>query len=207
MESCSNVVFFNNGDSYKNTLSNKNLLTCAALWHTFALTLQYINEKHIINFSTSTMIKLSKIIKFKEGITQHKEEELQKYSLKGWSVAGCSTQYIIVEKELDYDEAIMLEGYTNLVQKSHSFPAMYIVIQEGLLGFLDEYGDEILPCLFSRCDYKDTMESPSSCSSILMTTTDGIQYHWDRSTYELDVMNTALVNRWIEKSRYDSQRV
>ena len=101
----------------------------------------------------------------------------------------------------------MLEEYTNLVQKSHSFPAMYIVIQEGLLGFLDEYGDEILPCLFSRCDYKDTMESPSSCSSILMTTTDGIQYHWDRSTSELDVMNRALVNRWIEKSRYDSQSV
>ena len=153
------------------------------------------------------MIKLTKTIPIKRRMTQGIKSLLQLYLSKGWKVVANFPFCVVMEKELDYDEAIMLEGYTNLVQKSHSFPAMYIVMQKGLFGFLDEYGDEILPCLFSRCDYKDTMKSPSSCSSILMTTTDGIQYHWDRSTSELDVMNTDLVNRWIEKSRYDSQRV
>ena len=186
MESCSNVVFCNNGDSYKNTQSNKNLLTCAALWHTFALTLQYINEKHIINFSTSTMIKLSKIIKFKEGITRHKEEEFQKYSLKGWNVAGCSTQYIIVEKELQYDEAICLEG--------GNWPLIYVVEKDNSFGIIDEYGKEICPCQFVKYEYEYAWDDSKNPSSIILWTNIGDRHTYDRKTSKISILDKETLD-------------
>lgn len=131
------------------------------------------------------MIKLNRILPITENRIQRAEEELQKYTLKGWSLVGCSTYYLVVEKELDAEEVIVLKEFENAAEKETNVPLIYIIKKNGLYGLADEYGIEILPCCYVKCDYVETQQYAEFCPDIKLYKGDEV-YTYDRRTSMLE---------------------
>ena len=130
------------------------------------------------------MIKLCSIIKIAENRIQSAQKQLQKYYLKGWNLVGSSSYYLIVEKELDYDEAICLEEYSNAVQKEKNMAQVYVTKKNNLYGLIDEFGIEILPFCHEKCEYIETQQCPEHCPDIIFYKNDEM-YFYNRCTSTL----------------------
>lgn len=91
-------------------------------------------------------MKLSKVIKVKEGCVRTMEEKVQELLLKGWDIGGCSSNYVILVKELPYDEVICYKA-------TYKTALIYVVKKDNLFGLIDEFGQEICPCHFVEYEY------------------------------------------------------
>lgn len=145
------------------------------------------------------MAKLSTIIPIKEGRTNSAQKELREYYLKGWKLVGCTSYYLVIEKDVDYDSIICLEEYNNAAQKSN-MPLIYIVGKNGLYGIIDEYGIEIIPCTYIDCDYRNTLSSPEHCNIIIFYT-ETENYNFNRCTLKMKSYNMQDIEEQLENIR------
>ena len=130
------------------------------------------------------MVKLYSIIKIDEKHINTAQEKLRKYNLKGWKLIGCTSYYLIVEKDVECDSIVCLEGYDSVVKKKN-MPLIYVVKKNGLYGIIDEYGIEIVPCTYIDCKYTDTLKYPEHCNDIIFYT-ENESYNYDRTTSILE---------------------
>lgn len=143
------------------------------------------------------MVKLYSIIKIDEKHINTAQEKLRKYNLKGWKLIGCTSYYLIVEKDVECDSIVCLEEYSNAAKKEN-MPLIYVVKKNGLYGIIDEYGIEIVPCTYIDCDYKAALSSPEYCNNILFYTENEI-YNFYRYTLKMEIYNKERVKRKLEE--------
>lgn len=143
------------------------------------------------------MVKLSVIIPIREGRTNSAQKELREYNLKGWNLTGCTSCFLIVEKDVECDSIVCLEEYNNAAKKEN-MPLIYVVEKNGLYGIIDEYGTELIPCTYQNCDYKGTLNSPEYCTTITFYTENEV-YNFYRCTSKMEIENVNTIKKHIEE--------